>query len=141
MQAFERRARSWSEQVKGVPFPLHFEELPDRTRLHPGSGLALHVLDVVEQFQRFRIALRQQFFKITFETQMPAVEHERIDVAPHLSQMGNRPDFAVEIGGGGNRNVRPNLWAAMFSRWDSGPLRHGRLDERFAKHVLRKNLL
>ena len=71
-----------------------------------------------ESSQRFGIALGQQFFEIAFESQVPAVQHERIDVAPHLRQIRDLAHAAVEIGRGGNRNIGANFGAARGAEFD-----------------------
>ena len=104
------------KQVDRVAVALGFEELPDRADLHELRGFLLHFFHIVEQFQRFRIALGQQFFEIALEPQMPAVEHERIDVAPDSVQVRDVAHAAVEIRRGGNRNIGADLGAARGRR-------------------------
>src|SRR5581483_4965666 len=58
-EAFEWRCGAWGEQMKRVAFAFGLKELPDRSRFHERGGLALDIFDVVEQLQRFGVALRQ----------------------------------------------------------------------------------
>src|SRR5437588_3546464 len=83
------------EQMNGVAIALRFEELPDGFRFHEAGGFGLHLLDVVEKLQRLSIALGQQLFEIALESEMAAVKHEGIDIAPHFGQIWNVADAAV----------------------------------------------
>src|SRR5437899_3052492 len=73
----QRTRRAGREQMNFVAVALRLEELPNRANLHELRGLGLDLLDVVEQFERLRIAFQQQLFEISFEAEMPAVEHVR----------------------------------------------------------------
>ena len=130
------------EQVNGIAVALGFEELPDRADLHELRGFRFHFFDIVEKLQRFRIALGQQFFEIALESEMPAVEHERIDVAPDFGQIRDVAHAAVEIGRGGIGMIGAHLGAArsVLGCLAAGGLGGGdRLA--FAEDVRRQDLL
>src|SRR5579883_327158 len=103
--------------MNGVSFPFSLKELPDGARLHEGFGITLHLFHFVEQFERLGITLRQHLLEIPAKAKVPAVEHERVDIAPDFVQMRHAAHFAIEIRCGGNGNVGANLWTAPLSRW------------------------
>src|SRR5579875_1027584 len=102
--------------VNGVSFPLSLKKLPDGAGLHERFGITLHLFHFVEQFERLWITLRQHLLEIAAKAEVPAVEHERVDIAPDFGQMRHAAHFAIEIRCGGNGNVGANLWTAPLSR-------------------------
>ena len=123
-EGVDGRRAAGREQVDRVAVALGFEELPDRLHLHEARGFLLHLFHVVEQFQRLLVVLRQRLLEIALVAQVPAVEHERIDVAPHLGQVRHVAHLAVQIGRGRNRNDRCALCGCgAWSRAPSGSAR------------------
>src|SRR5713226_4293375 len=116
-----------------VALALGLEELPDRAHLHELRGFLLQLLDAVEKLDGLLVVLRQAPLEIPFETEMAAVEHGRIDVAPDLGQIRDGADLAIEIRRRRNRYVAADAAAAGFRnghgrlalRGRSGPLLAG----------------
>src|SRR5579871_5219868 len=102
------------EKVNGVALALGFEELPDRFGFEELRGFRLHFLHVMEELQSFWIALGQKLFEIAFESEMTAVEHERVHVAPHFGQVWNFADTTVQIGCGGDWKIGSHFPAATI---------------------------
>ena len=80
-----------------LPSRFGFEELPDRANLHEFGGFSLNLFHAFEKLDRFGFALGEAFFEIALETQVAAIEHEGIDVAPDFAQIRDVADFAVEM--------------------------------------------
>src|SRR3954453_12436030 len=78
----------------------------------------LHIFDGVEQLEGFGVTLGKQLFEIALESEMTAVEHEWIDIAPDLRQIRDETGSTVEIGRSRNRDVGVNLRTPMLSRWN-----------------------
>ena len=108
----QRRRAARREEVDGVAVALGLEELPHRPHFHEARGLPLHRFQVVEQLQRLGIALGQGLFEIPLVAQVPAIQHERVDVAPHFGQVRHVAHLAVEVRRGRNGNIGPHLGAA-----------------------------
>ena len=100
------------EEVDRVAVALGLEELPHGAHLHEARGLLLDLFDVVEQFERLLFVLGEGFFEIAFVAEMAAVDHEGIDVAPHLGEVGHVAHAAIEVGRGRNRQVGADFAAA-----------------------------
>src|SRR5581483_107883 len=115
VETLERDIGARSEEADRVPRPLCFEELPDGAHLHEFGSLLLHVLDRVIELERLRVPLGEQFFEIALKAKVPAVEHERINVAPDLRQVRDSPDTAIRIRRGRNRNIRVHLRPAELA--------------------------
>src|SRR5689334_19143567 len=122
MERLDGRHRPRRKQMERVPFPLDFEELPNRPRLHEAGCGLLHFLDIMKQLERFRIARRQQLFEVAFETEMAAIKHERIDVAPDFREMRDRTHTTVQIRRRRDRNRNAHLRASLVSYWYRGRL-------------------
>src|SRR5260370_701585 len=114
LEYVERAFATGREELNRIAVALSFEESPDCFHLHEERGLGFHGLDVVEQAERLRIALGQELFEIAFESEMTAVEHVGIDVAPDFGQVGDVADAPVEIGGGRDGDVRTHPRATRF---------------------------
>jgi hypothetical protein len=87
LEGMDRARAARCEQVNCVAVPLGFEELPNRFRFHEPRGFLFHCFHIVEQFERLRVAFGQQLLEISLESKVPAVQHERIDIAPDFSQI------------------------------------------------------
>ena len=112
------------DKADGVPRPFGFEELPDGAHLHELRRLGFDIFDEVKEFEGFAVAFGKQLFEVAFETEMAAVEHEGIDVAPDLSEIGDGAGAAVVIGRGWDGDFGVDLRAAVITG------RHGRGRER-----------
>ncbi len=97
------------------PCALRFEKLPHRANLHEFCGFGFHFFHVVEKFQRAGFAIGESFFKISAIPEMPAIEHQRIDVAPHVGKIRNLAHFAIQIRDAWNRNVGAYFRRARFA--------------------------
>src|SRR5437868_2781630 len=84
LERVQRRRRARSEQVNRVSVTLRLEEPPNGANLQKLSGPLLHFLDLMEQLQRFRLALDESLLEISLVSEMPSIQHERVDVTPHL---------------------------------------------------------
>jgi hypothetical protein len=109
VERMQRRSGTGGEQMDRIAFALRLKELPHRADLHEAGSFTLHFLYLLEQIEGFRVALGQEFFEVALEAQMPAVEHEGVDVAPDLVQVRDIAHAAVEVRNGRNRDASVDL--------------------------------
>src|SRR5215471_9450661 len=93
------------KQVNRVTLWLGLEELPHCAYPHELLGLALHLFHLFEQFHRFGIMRGELLFEIAAKTQMPAVEHVWIDVAPNFLKVRNEAHLAFQVRRRWNRQI------------------------------------
>src|SRR3954451_4695901 len=101
----------------------------------------LHIFDGMEQLQGFGVTLGKQLFEIALESEMTAVEHEWIDIAPDFRQIRDETGSTVEIGRSRNWDVGVNLRTPVFSRWNGDLLALDYDGRHFAEDVLGQHLL
>jgi hypothetical protein len=53
------------------------------------GGPVLDLLDLVEEFEGLGVAFGEEFFEVALEAEVAAVEHEGVDVAPDLGEVGD----------------------------------------------------
>src|SRR6516162_4628682 len=87
------------EKTGRVSVAFRLEKLPHRADFHEFCSLFLHFFDILMKFQSGSIALGQELLEITFEAEVSAVKHVRIDVVPNLVEIWNHSHAPVEIGG------------------------------------------
>ena len=85
------------EKMNGIAVALGLEELPDRLYLHELGGFGFSSSTMLYSSRALAFALREVLLEVAFIPEMPAEEHERIDVAPELGQLRHIAHFAVEI--------------------------------------------
>src|ERR1700731_3798176 len=78
------------EQMHRVAFRLPIEKLPNGAHFHERGRFGLHFTHAVEEFQSLGVALCQPLLEIALEAQVLPEEHEWINVAPNLAQVGHQ---------------------------------------------------
>ena len=97
------------EQMQGLALGLRFEKPPDGANFHERCRFVLHLFHLVVELDRLCLARSQMLLKITAISHVPPIEHERVDVTPHLAQIGNQACLAVESRHWWNRQVRSHF--------------------------------
>src|SRR5260370_1269124 len=80
-----------------LPFRSRLEKLPYRPHLHELGRFFFNLFHRCEEFHRFRLPRRKLLLKISPVAKVPPEQHERIDVAPHFTQIRHQPHFAIQI--------------------------------------------
>src|SRR5580704_8400213 len=116
MENVERILCSGGEERDVVTPRFGCKELPDRTNFHEFGGFSFNLFHTFEKLDRFGFTLGEAFFKIATETQVAAIKHEGIDVAPDFAQIRDEADFALECLHGGNGKIRANFRRTRWHR-------------------------
>ena len=75
--------------MQRVAVALDFKKLPNSANLHELCGFKFYFFDIVEKLKSLWISGRQASIEtaFAFEAEMTTVEHDRVDVAPDLSEI------------------------------------------------------
>src|SRR5215831_521569 len=92
--------------------------LPDGADLHEPRGPLFDFFDLMEEVERLWIPLGEALFEIAFVAEVAAVEHVWVDVGPHFGKVRYVAHLAIEVRGGGNRDVGPDLRGARIRQRD-----------------------